>query len=274
MEKNFDLFMSQLKETNQTLDFFCDFGKIEANIEEIKLSLCMLNSLIGSTDLRKGVEAIWKRDKTAFNVMEILIAVRSKDKKKALDPRGCYVTLNSFLSNIDGIIDFLNQTGLAEVLCKRKIKDLVDYVFGRETGLDSNARKNRSGKIMEATIANIFKIHGVTYRQEIYSNKWHDITKALGTDKKRFDFVIETQQKTYLIEVNFYSDGGSKLNEVARSYSEIAPKINAISGFEFVWITDGIGWKSARNKLQEAYGIIPSIYNLTNISDFINIIKS
>ncbi|MFC2393846.1 MAG: type II restriction endonuclease [Alloprevotella tannerae] len=274
MEKNFDLFMSQLKETNQTLDFFCDFGKIEANIEEIKLSLCMLNSLIGSTDLRKSVEAIWKRDKTAFNVMEILIAVRSKDKKKALDPRGCYVTLNSFLSNIDGIIDFLNQTGLAEVLCKRKIKDLVDYVFGIETGLDSNARKNRSGKIMEATIANIFKIHGVTYRQEIYSNKWHDITKALGTDKKRFDFVIETQQKTYLIEVNFYSDGGSKLNEVARSYSEIAPKINAISGFEFVWITDGIGWKSARNKLQEAYGIIPSIYNLTNISDFINIIKS
>ena len=274
MEKNFDLFMSQLKETNQTLDFFCDFGKIEANIEEIKLSLCMLNSLIGSTDLRKSVEAIWKRDKTAFNVMEILIAVRSKDKKKALDPRGCYVTLNSFLSNIDGIIDFLNQTGLAEVLCKRKIKDLVDYVFGIETGLDSNARKNRSGKIMEATIANIFKIHGVTYRQEIYSNKWHDITKALGTDKKLFEFVIETQQKTYLIEVNFYSDGGSKLNEVARSYSEIAPKINAISGFEFVWITDGIGWKSARNKLQEAYGIIPSIYNLTNISDFINIIKS
>lgn len=274
MEKNFDLFMSQLKETNQTLDFFCDFGKIEANIEEIKLSLCMLNSLIGSTDLRKSVEAIWTRDKTAFSVLEILIAVRSKDKKKALDSLGHYVTLNSFLDSIDGIMEFLNLTGLAEVLCKRKIKDLVDYVFGIETGLDSNARKNRSGKIMEAIIANIFNKYGVTYRQEIYSNEWHDITQALGNDKKRFDFVIETPQKTYLIEVNFYSGGGSKLNEVARSYSDIAPKINAISGFEFVWITDGVGWKSARNKLQEAYGIIPSIYNLTNIYDFINIIKS
>lgn len=274
MEKNFDLFMSQLKETNQTLDFFCDFGKIEANIEEIKLNLCMLNSLIGSTDLRKSVEAIWTRDKTAFSVLEILIAVRSKDKKKALDSLGHYVTLNSFLDSIDGIMEFLNLTGLAEVLCKRKIKDLVDYVFGIETGLDSNARKNRSGKIMEAIIANIFNKYGVTYRQEIYSNEWHDITQALGNDKKRFDFVIETPQKTYLIEVNFYSGGGSKLNEVARSYSDIAPKINAISGFEFVWITDGVGWKSARNKLQEAYGIIPSIYNLTNIYDFINIIKS
>lgn len=274
MEKNFDLFMSQLKETNQTLDFFCDFGKIEANIEEIKLNLCMLNSLIGSTDLRKSVEAIWTRDKTAFSVLEILIAVRSKDKKKALDSLGHYVTLNSFLDSIDGIMEFLNLTGLAEVLCKRKIKDLVDYVFGIETGLDSNARKNRSGKIMEAIIASIFNKYGVTYRKEIYSNEWHDITQALGNDKKRFDFVIETPQKTYLIEVNFYSGGGSKLNEVARSYSDIAPKINAISGFEFVWITDGVGWKSARNKLQEAYGIIPSIYNLTNIYDFINIIKS
>ena len=91
---------------------------------------------------------------------------------------------------------------------------------------------------------------------------------------RSFDFVIETEQKIFLIEVNFYSSGGSKLNEVARSYSDIAPKINSVSGFEFVWITDGIGWKSARNKLQEAYNIIPSIYNLTNMQDFINLIKA
>ncbi len=75
--------------------------------------------------------------------------------------------------------------------------------------------------------------------------------------------------KTYLTEVNFYSSGGSKLNEVARSYSGIAPKINAVDGFEFVWITDGGGWRSARNKLQEAYAIIPSVYNLTTIWNFI-----
>ena len=81
--------------------------------------------------------------------------------------------------------------------------------------------------------------------------------------------MIETPNKIYLIEVNFYSGGGSKLNEVARSYSDIAPKINSVQGFEFVWITDGIGWKSAKNKLQEAYSIIPSVYNLTNINEFI-----
>ena len=78
----------------------------------------------------------------------------------------------------------------------------------------------------------------------------------------------------YLIEVNFYSDGGSKLNEVARSYSDIAPKINSVEGFEFVWITDGMGWKSAKNKLQEAYGIIPNVYNLTTIYDFIKTLNA
>ena len=99
------------------------------------------------------------------------------------------------------------------------------------------------------------------------------MTEVLGEDKKRFDFVIETPGKVYLIEVNFYSGGGSKLNEVARSYSDIAPKINSVDGFEFVWITDGIGWESARNKLQEAFSIIPSIYNLTTIGDFLRQVK-
>lgn len=80
---------------------------------------------------------------------------------------------------------------------------------------------------------------------------------------------METPSKVYLMEVNFYSGGGSKLNEVARSYSDIAPKINSVPGFEFIWITDGIGWKSARNKLQEAFSIIPGVYNLTSIQEFI-----
>ena len=87
-DEEFQVFMSQLKETNQTLDFFCDFDKINSNVEDIKLSLCILNSLIGSTDLRKSVEAIWNRDKTAFSVMDILIAVRKKDKKKFIDSVG------------------------------------------------------------------------------------------------------------------------------------------------------------------------------------------
>lgn len=266
--------MSQLKETNQTLDFFCDFEKISQKVEDIKLSLCMLNSLIGADDLRGSVETIWKRDPKAFSVMDILVAVRTRDKKKILDSVGNCVPLESMFTSVDSVLIFLEKTGLGDILQRQKVKDLVDYVFGIETGLDTNARKNRSGRVMENTVSKILTEAGVPFRQEVYSREWKQITEVLGDDEKRFDFVVETALKVYLIEVNFYSDGGSKLNEVARSYSDIAPKINSVEGFEFVWITDGMGWKSAKNKLQEAYGIIPNVYNLTTIYDFIKTLNA
>ena len=270
MAKDFQRFMSQLQETNQTLDFFCDFKKISQNVENIKLSLCILNSLIGAKDMRSAVETIWNRDKTAFNVMDILIAVRSEGKKVVLDKIGNCVVLDSMFKSVDGVMEFLDDTGLTEIFQSRRITNLVDYVFGIETGLDTNARKNRSGHVMEGIVKHIFDNNNIKYRQEVYSSEWPEITKVLGDDEKRFDFVVKTTGKTYLIEVNFYSSGGSKLNEVARAYTDLAPKINSVSGFEFVWITDGIGWKSARNKLQEAYNNIPSVYNLTDISDFVD----
>ena len=105
------------------------------------------------------------------------------------------------------------------------------------------------------------------------STEFPEIT-SLGADLKRFDFVIKTPDKTYLIETNYYNGGGSKLNEVARAYSELAPKINHYEHYEFVWITDGQGWHSAKGKLEEAYNIIPRVYNLTSIDDFLKEIKS
>lgn len=177
--------------------------------------------------------------------------------------------LPTYFAAPDGVMQFLEQTGLAQVLRTRKITNLVDYVFGVETGLDTNARKNRGGHAMERTVAGMLARSGVAFRSEVVSQEWPAITQALGSDKKRFDFVVEAHGTTYLMEVNFYTGGGSKLNEVARAYSELAPKINAVQGFEFVWITDGIGWRQAKNKLQEAYRVIPRVYNLTGLAGFI-----
>lgn len=272
MNKDFITFISQLQETNQSLDFFCDFDKISANVSEVEMSLNTLNYLIGKNDLEKCVSDIWKRDPRAFEVLGILIAVRDEGNKPVVDNGGNVVLLKSYFESEKKVVEFLKETGLAEVFQSRRIKNLVDYVFGIETGLDTNARKNRSGHIMENTVANIFKKNGVKFRQEVYSSEFPNLS-VLGVDEKRFDFCIETPNKKYLIEVNFYSGGGSKLNEVARSYTELAPKINSVKGFEFVWITDGIGWKSAKNKLEEAYNIIPSVYNLTSIDSFIKLLK-
>ena len=272
MNKNFDLFMSQLKETNQTLDFFCDFDKISANVAEVEMSLNTLNYLIGKEDLEKGVSEIWQRDPKVFEVLGILIAVRDEGKKPVVDEKGEVVLLKSYFESKIKVVEFLQGTGLSEVFESRRIKNLVDYVFGIETGLDTNARKNRSGHIMENTVAKIFKDNGITFRQEVYSSEFPELS-VLGSDEKRFDFYIKTPTMKYLIEVNFYSGGGSKLNEVARAYTELAPKVNSVDGFEFVWITDGIGWKSARNKLEEAYNTIPRVYNLTSIKSFVKLLK-
>ena len=273
MNKDFALFMSQLKETNQTLNFFCDFGKISANVADVEMSLNTLNYLIGREDLSKGVKDIWQRAPRGFEVLGILIAVRDEGKKPVVDGNGNVVLLKSYFESAEKVEEFLCGTGLAEVFQSRRIKNLVDYVFGIETGLDTNARKNRSGHIMEGTVARILNENDIAFRQEVYSSEFPELS-ILGTDEKRFDFFIETANKKYLIEVNFYSGGGSKLNEVARAYTELAPKVNSLTGFEFVWITDGIGWKSARNKLEEAYNTIPSVYNLTNISTFIDLLKN
>lgn len=272
-KEQFELFMSQLRETNATLDFYCDFPKIAKNVADIEISLNTLNYLIGKDDLRTAVEALWNRDKRVFDIMDILIATRKKDNKKYIDNDGSMHSIHSLFDSVDGVMKFLEGTGLDKVLKNKEIKDLVDYVFGVETGLDTNARKNRSGDITETLVARIFDNANIPYDKQVSSKEFPEISQVLGADQKVFDFVISTKEKIYLIEVNFYSGGGSKLNEVARSYTDVAPKVNSVPGYEFVWITDGEGWASAKNKLEEAFATIPSIYNLTTIQEFIAKIK-
>ena len=206
-EEQFKEFMSQLVETNATLGFFSDFNKIAANVDAISIKLHQLNYLIGQEDMAAAIKSLWEENPKVFSVLDILIAIRTSEKKKAIDKNGCICLIEDFFET-----------------------------------------------------------------PEVYSTEFEEM-KCLGEDLKRFDFVITTSVKTYLIEVNFYSGGGSKLNEVARSYSELAPKINRFPNYEFIWITDGVGWKSARNKLEEAYYAIPGIYNLTTITDFIGKVK-
>lgn len=273
-EEEFKVFMSQLSETNATLSFWTDFEKIKNNVASVEIKLNTLNYLLGKQDLRAAVTELWNNDKKVFDVLLILVACRKRDKKKVINSEADVVLLDSYLKSLDGVIKFLEGTGLAQVFQDKNVKNLVDYVFGVEVGLDSNARKNRSGDAMEDTVELIIKSSGLDYRKEVESSEWPEITKALGTDKKRFDFVVPTNNKTYLFEVNFYSGGGSKLNETARSFTEVGPKINAVDGFEFVWITDGKGWESAKNKLQEAYYTIPSIYNLTTLKFFLETLKA
>jgi len=273
MEKNFDLFLSQLSETNATLDYFTDFEKVIHNTNKIAIKLNQLNYLIGKEDLHKAIKELYEENSKVFEVLDILLAVRKKDKKKTLSANGEFVLLESYFSSLQGVIDYIEQTGLANVFRNKNVTNLVDYVFGVEVGLDTNARKNRGGENMAKAVALKFNGANIPFRSEVNSTEFEEI-KSLGQDLKRFDFVIKTRNKTYLIETNFYNSGGSKLNEVARAYTDIAPKINQYEKFEFVWITDGQGWLTAKNKLGEAYSLIPSIYNLANLDEFLSKVKT
>jgi len=269
MSKQFNIFISQLSETNATLDYFTDFGKIKDNISKISIKLNQLNYLIGKEDLKLAIEELFEENAKAFEVLDILIAVRKIKKAKTFNREGKVVQLDSYFEAADKVYEFIQDTGLGEIFRNKDITNLVDYVFGVEVGLDSNARKNRGGDNMSKAVSLIFDQANISYKTEVSNTVFPEIT-SLGADVKRFDFVIKTKKKTYLIETNYYNSGGSKLNETARAYSDLAPKINQYDGYEFVWITDGQGWLSAKNTLEEAYNIIPSVYNLSTLKEFIN----
>ena len=272
MSEQFKTFLSQLSETNATLDYFTDFKKIKSNVNKISIKLNQLNYLIGKENLKEAVYELYQENPKVFEVLDILIAIRKNKNAKTFNNKGKIVSLNTYFTTPELILEYIEETGLADLFRNKDVTNLVDYVFGIEVGLDTNARKNRGGDNMSKAVALIFDKAGIFYKKEVNNTIFPEII-SLGADVKRFDFVIKTQKKTYLIETNYYNSGGSKLNETARAYSDVAPKINQYDGFEFVWITDGQGWLTAKNKLEEAYNIIPSVYNLITLEEFIEKVK-
>ncbi len=265
----FDIFLQSLKISNRTLGFFTDWQKCLKNKNEISIALNHLNFLLGKgvQELKSCVKSLFEEYPKAFNVLNILIAVRNKDEV-ALDADGNFYPLYSYFENDEKVYQFICQTGLEQIFCNRNIKDLNDFVFGI-VGLDSNARKNRSGKAMENHLSGLFFQAQLNFKEQVDIREFEDLYQAFGDDIKKFDFVVYGKDTTYFIEANFYTISGSKLNEVSRSYQELALKFEAFLNYEFIWITDGIGWLDAKSKLQEAYKSV-EIYNLSNVNDFIS----
>ena len=270
----FNEFLKSLKTSNRDLKFYVAWDKCLKNKDEISISLNHLNFLLGKdkSELKENINKLFKSYPKAFECLNILIATRDV-KDIVFNELGKECELKSYFTNSNKIYDFICQSGLVEIFADRKIKDLNDFVFGVEVGLDSNARKNRSGKAMERTLANIFQQAKLNYKEQVSINDFTDLKQTFGTDIKKFDFVIFTSKKTYFLEYNFYTSGGSKLNETARSYEELALRFDKCSGAGFIWITDGKGWLKAKNKLEQAYKSI-EIYNLSNIENFILKVKN
>ena len=175
---------------------------------------------------------------------------------------------------------FMKKTKLFDLLQNHIVNNLVDYATGVETGLDSNARKNRGGHLMENLVESYIQqagfVKGQNYFKEMYiheiEQKWNVNLSAIsnqGKMEKRFDFVIKTDKQIYVIETNFYASGGSKLNETARSYKTLAQEVATINGITFIWFTDGCGWNSAKNNLEETFDVLDTVYNIQDLENCI-----
>ena len=255
-----------------------DFEKVYGNVDNIKVELNILNSLIGSKDIENNFKKLVAEYPKVLKCVPILLAVRGREIY-AIDGDGEYL-FNFAKPNysVDEYIMFMRKTGLFSLISEHLINNLVDYVTGVEVGLDSNGRKNRGGHLMEDLVESHFikagLIKGVDYFKEMYladvEKTWNLNLSSIsnqGKAKKRFDFVVKKGETVYAVETNFYSSGGSKLNETARSYKTIALEAKNIDGFAFVWFTDGQGWKSARNNLEETFDVLDNMYCITDLEN-------
>lgn len=282
MERNFDDWFSTFRENIATYDFYVDFKKVYSNVDSIKIELNILNSLVGSRNIDEDFDDLLTKYPEVIKCIPILLAVRSYEIycQDNIGNNTFYFNPQkfNFLSKLERekYKYFMRKTGLFELLQHHIVTNLVDYVTGVETGLDSNARKNRGGHIMEDLVEKFIQsagfIKGKNYFKEMYIHeifeRWKIDLSSIsnqGKMEKRFDFVVKTDGMVYGIETNFYSSGGSKLNETSRSYKTIALESKDVKGFTFVWFTDGKGWERARNNLEETFDVMHNLYNIHDI---------
>ena len=279
MKRNFAEWLLTFTDSIANYKYYIDFETIYKNAEIYKIELNMLNSLIGSKNIEKEFEDLVKKYPEVLKCIPILLAVRQYEII-VLDEAGNKFEYNFKKMNYDveQYKVFMRETGLFGLLEKHLVNNLYDYVLGVESGLNSNARKNRGGHLMEDLVEKFIQKAGFkkneTYFKEMYlqdiENKWKlDMSFISNKNQapKRFDYVIKTDNCIYGIETNFYAAGGSKLNETARSYKMIAEEAEKVVGFEFIWFTDGMGWISARNNLRETFDRMENVYNINDMKN-------
>lgn len=284
MERNFNEWLSDFRDSIADYGYYIDFEKVHRNVDNIKVELNILNSLIGSKNIEADFESLMRKYPEVLKCIPLLLAVRANEIY-CQDENGGHLYEFDFgkyppnsHAHYERYKYFMCETGLFDLLENHIVNNLVDYATGVETGLNSNGRKNRGGHLMEDLVESFIKkagfVKNVSYFKEMYiheiTEKWDIDLSAIsnqGKMEKRFDYVIKTSSMIYGIETNFYGSGGSKLNETARSYKTLANEADTIDGFTFVWFTDGKGWTSARHNLEETFDVMEHIYNIKDMED-------
>lgn len=286
MNKEFKLLKSTLQESIFTWDYFTDFEKVKINVKKVEKELNILNYLIGKDDITNEFLSLITEYPNIRKALPLLIAVR-KDKlattpiitdMNTLIPENkqfiFYDKLNKKI--LEELSLFFEVSGLKEIFKNEYIKNLVDYSYGVEVGFDTNARKNRTGALMEDIVSKYLSKFCTENREFEYIEQAtqkriketfnYDI--KIDKSSRRFDFALYSgnTNKLYLIEVNYYSAGGSKLKATAGEYQYLHDFIKS-QNIEFIWITDGKGWLTSPNALEETFNHNDYVINLDMVKN-------
>lgn len=272
-------FHDTLVDTNRGYKFFVDWDKIKMHVGKYKIEFNILNTLIGSKQFEDDLKNILVNYPKVLPTIPILLAIRDqkfKVIKDFLDKDSDIVNYDFNIKeltreNVYKIIEFFEKTGLKEFFLELSSKSIQDYVTGVEVGMDTHARKNRSGNAMELTLKPIveeiisrknssFKMLFQKKLQYLEKNFNFKVNSSIRNRKADF-IIIKDKNKVINIEVNFYSGTGSKPQEIVDSYIERQNELKE-NGFEFIWITDGEGWRGQKNQIHKGFEKVNYLLNL------------
>ncbi|WP_366778606.1 DpnII family type II restriction endonuclease [uncultured Methanobrevibacter sp.] len=191
----------------------------------IIIEIQILNSLnkIGGEDIETKFGEILERYPEVVVILPNILAVRDK-KLDVLDlDSGEFknIEFKSKKFNKDEIINFCKEFGLLDMFSH--IDDLYSYLVGTQVGLDTHARKNRSGKVFEDIVGKLLA-EKIKDKSELRLGK-EDTIPFERT--KRWDHVIYKHDgQVIFFECNFYKASRSKPIEVAHTYADLQKQFN------------------------------------------------
>jgi type II restriction enzyme len=260
--------------SNKTFAYFVDWQKVKENVEKFEYEINTLNYLVGCNDPRAKLKEILKKNSEVLPVLPLIIAVRDLEISVITNPEKPLETLKKFNfekkselndNEINEIILFCERAGILKLFSEFKIKNLRDYLLGVEAGIDTNARKNRSGTAMESLVDPILKgIEGIRiFKQKTfkYLREKEKIVTPERLLNRKFDYVIISKSIFFNMEVNYYDGQGSKPQEIVDSYINRKKELSK-EGWNFIWLTDGVGWKQGGHQIRNAFEDMDFILNL------------
>lgn len=268
-----DEFTQTLVDTNMTYEYFVNWNKIKRNVDRLNIEINILNSLIGSKNIKNDLSALLVKYPEVIPVFPLIIAVRDKELKiiEEAGTKQYSFKKKTELSDteIKNMVHFCAKSGILDIFTEFKIKDLKDYLLGLEVGMDTNARKNRSGTSMELAVLPIINtlkskhndLESISQQSFGSLQNNYNITVSETLLNRKFDFVLKKKNKFINIEVNYYSGGGSKPQEIVNAYINRQNELKNTK-LGFIWITDGLGWRTGFNQIKVGFNKIDYVLNL------------